>query len=136
MLRDRSKLVEAQRRDAALEPGLIELKRGRVEKGCYFLDDHQLLWYAPRGGTHAAAAPREDFPGVLALMHGTYGHPGILRPTRRMECRHHWPKLKGRHTRIRAAANVVGGKGCGPSRSPCYLHDSSSPGKCSPSSKT
>lgn len=83
--------MEAQKQ--FLRPRRTELEKGRGEKGNYLLDEQHVLWYAPRGA-HAVAVPRELISGVLALVHGTYGHPGDSRTTMFIERKCHWPALK------------------------------------------
>ena len=43
------------------------------------LDHNVLLWNTPFGGEPKLAIPRALVPGVLALVHSTYGHPGVAR---------------------------------------------------------
>ena len=38
--------------------------------------------------------PRSIVPGVLALVHGTFGHPGIAKTTIIIERKYNWPTLK------------------------------------------
>lgn len=93
-LRDRTRLVDAQRKDDTLRLPRSRLEAGQGEDGDYLLDDHQLLWHAPRGRAYAIALPRQLVPAVLALVHGTYGHPGVARTTMLIERKYHWPTLK------------------------------------------
>ena len=44
-------------------------------------DGNELLWYAPPGSILRLAISRSLVPGILALAHATYGHPGIVRTT-------------------------------------------------------
>ena len=74
-LRDTTKLVEAQHSDPILRPIRAALEAGRGEDADYVLADNNLLWHAPRGRTYAIAVPKRLVPAVLALVHGTYGHP-------------------------------------------------------------
>lgn len=48
-LRDRTRLIAAQRKDEALQPLRAQLEAGRGEDNDYNLDDQQLLWHVPRG---------------------------------------------------------------------------------------
>ena len=93
-LRDIKLLREAQTSDPLLGPIRTALDKGEGEKGDYVLDDQDLLWHAPRGKAHAIAVPRRLVPGVLALTHGTFGHPGVARTTLLVEAKYHWPGLK------------------------------------------
>ena len=93
-LRDPTQLVEAQQRDPTLGPIRALLEAGRGNGTNYVLADDHLLWHAPRGWTYAIAVPRHLVPGVLALVHGTYGHPGTARTTLLIERKYHWPTLK------------------------------------------
>ena len=49
--------------------------------GEYVLDDNGLLWVAPWGKIPRFAVPRSIVPGIMALAHSTYGHPGTARFT-------------------------------------------------------
>ena len=40
------------------------------------------------------ALPRKLIPGVLALAHGTFSHPGRARTTLIIADKYHWPSLK------------------------------------------
>ena len=93
-LRDVKHLGEAQKEDLLLGPIRAALEKGQGEKGDYVLDDQNLLWHAPRGNAHATAVPRTLVPGVLALAHGTFGHPGVARTILLVESKYHWPGLK------------------------------------------
>ena len=93
-LRDTTQLVEAQRKDHHLQHLRGELEAGRGENREYVLADDNLLWHAPRGRAYAMAVPKQLVPAVLALVHGTYGHPGAARTTILIERRYHWPTLK------------------------------------------
>lgn len=94
ILRSTKQLALAQQNDLVLGDMCTQLKKGKGENKDYILDDHQLLWHAPRGKAYAVAVPRELIPGVLALVHGTYGHPGVARTTILIERKYHWPTLK------------------------------------------
>ena len=67
---------ETQRRDAMLEPIPFKLGSGEVG-GEYLLDDEGILWHAPGGENPELAVPRVMIPGVLALVHSTFGIPGV-----------------------------------------------------------
>ena len=93
-LRSVPKLIQAQKDDPELKSIRSLLEEGQGETGNYVLDDSGLLWHAPRGGARATAVPHTLVPGVLALIHGTFGHPGIARTTILIERKFHWPTLK------------------------------------------
>lgn len=93
-LRDSTLLTKAQQRDPTLGPIRAALAAGQGEDTPYVLDDDHVLWHAPRGWTYAIAVPLQLVPGVLALVHGTYGHPGVARTTLLIERKYHWPTLK------------------------------------------
>jgi len=94
VLRDPTQLAEAQQRDPTLGPIRVMLEAGQGDDTDYILADDHLLWYAPRGGTYAIAVPLRLVPGVLALIHGVYGHPGTARTTLLIARKYHWPTLK------------------------------------------
>ena len=41
------------------------------------------------------AIPRSLVPGILALVHTTYGHPGVARTTELTQRKYHWTSLIG-----------------------------------------
>lgn len=94
ILRDVGQLVKTQREDLMLGPIRKAPERGEGESGDYVLDDQHLLFHAPRGKARAIALPRTLIPGVLALAHGTFGHPGTARTTLIIADKYHWPSLK------------------------------------------
>ncbi|CAB1106551.1 unnamed protein product [Ectocarpus sp. CCAP 1310/34] len=94
ILRDPAKLAEEQQKDFVLGPIRRNLETGKGEVGDYVLDDQKLLFHAPRGKLHAIALPRRLIPGVLALAHGTFAHPGSARTTIIIADKYHWPSLK------------------------------------------
>ena len=49
--------------------------------GDCLLDDEAILWYSSKGEDRKLAIPRMMIPGVLALVHSTFGHPGVARTT-------------------------------------------------------
>eukprot|EP00752_Nemacystus_decipiens_P004057 g3715.t1 len=89
-LRDTTQLVAAQRHDPNFATAA---ERARSGARCVLADD-DLLWHAPRGRAYAIAVPKHLVPGVLALVHGTYRHPGVARTTILVERKYHWPTLK------------------------------------------
>ena len=89
ILQDTNQLVGAQRRDPALRHLRNELDAGSGESSEYVIADDGLLWHAPRGGAYAIAVPKQLVPAVLALVHGTYGHPGAARTTILIERKYH-----------------------------------------------
>ena len=78
LLKHHAYLVGRQKRDATLGPMFKE--SGSVEDE-YLTDDNGVLWYAPRGQKPTLAIPRTLIPGVLSLVHNTFGHPGVARMT-------------------------------------------------------
>lgn len=84
-LRNTAQLVEAHRQDLVLQHLRSALKAGQGEDSDYVLADHNLLW--PRGRKHQVAA-------VLALVDGTYRHPGAARMAILIERKYHRPSLK------------------------------------------
>jgi len=75
-----------------LEPILTKLRMGEIG-GEYLLDDEGLLWYAPKGEDPKLVIPRVMVPGVLALVHSTFGHPGVARTTLLVQGKYNWPTL-------------------------------------------
>ena len=92
ILKNSQLLEEKQRRDAVLEPILTKLRMGEIG-GEYLLDDEGLLWYAPKGEDPKLVIPRVMVPGVLALVHSTFGHPGVARTTLLVQGKYNWPTL-------------------------------------------
>ena len=74
--------------------GKIQDLNSRRAGGEYETDDDGLLWYAPPGSILRLAVPRSLVPGILALFHTTYGHPGVARTTELMQRKYHWTSLK------------------------------------------
>ncbi|CAB1113987.1 unnamed protein product [Ectocarpus sp. CCAP 1310/34] len=94
ILRDPVQLADEQQKDFMLGPIRKDLENGKSETSDYILDDQSLLFHAPRGKLHAIALPRRLIPGVLALAHGTFAHPGRARTTIIIAGKYHWPSLK------------------------------------------
>ena len=61
--------------------------------GEYVIDDNGLLWVAPWGKIPRLAFPLSLVPGIMALAHSTYGHPGTARTTVLISHRYCWPTL-------------------------------------------
>ena len=59
----------------------------------YVLDDNDLLWSAPPKTKLKLAIPRALVPETLALVHGTYGHPGITRTLLLVRDKCWWPAI-------------------------------------------
>lgn len=78
VLRDPMQLA-AQQQDPTLRPIRALIEGGYGDGTDYVLADDHLLWHAPRGRTYAIAVPLRLASGVLALVHGTYRHPGTVR---------------------------------------------------------
>ena len=57
------------------------------------MDDNGLLWIAPMGKTPRLAVPQSLIPGILVLVHSTYGHPGTARTMTLVSLRYYWPTL-------------------------------------------
>ena len=97
-LRNPPRLVQHQRQDARLGPvggrlrgdGDRQTPEGTAN---YILDDNDLLWNAPPGGEPKLAIPRALVPGVLALVHSTYGHPGVARTLLLTRAKYWWPSM-------------------------------------------
>ncbi|CAN0591494.1 unnamed protein product, partial [Laminaria digitata] len=47
----------------------------------HLVDDEGILWHTHNGEDPKLAIPRAMIPGVLALVHSTFGHPGVARTT-------------------------------------------------------
>ena len=85
-------LEEKQRRDTALEPILAKFGSREIG-GEYLPDDEGLLWYAPKGVDPKLPIPRVMVPGVLALVHSTFGHPSVPRTTLLVQGKYNWSTL-------------------------------------------
>ena len=98
VLRDTPRLVQRQKEDARLGPiggRLREVGDRQTPEGTanYVLDDNDLLLSVPRGEAPKLAIPRALVPGVLALVHSTYGHPGVARTLLLVKGMHGWPTV-------------------------------------------
>ena len=82
------------REDSHLLGKIQDLDNGGTG-GEYVTDDDGLLWYAPPGFILRLVIPRSPVPGILALVHTTYGHPGVARTTELTRRKYHWISLKG-----------------------------------------
>ena len=82
VLRDIARLVQRQKEDARLGPFGGRLRGGgdgQTPEGTanYVPDDNDLLWSAPEGEAPNLLIPRALVPGVLELVHSTYGRSGV-----------------------------------------------------------
>lgn len=85
----------------------INNNRGRVEN--YVADDQQILWSVPsvpRERGHGVAVPSVLVPRVLALVHGTFGHPGVARTSPLIRNKFNWLTLR------KAMSEYVRSLGC------------------------
>ena len=87
-------LTEAQRQDPALSPIHDMLASGKGDDADYVLADNGLPCHAPLGWMYAIAVPSQLVPGVLALVHGTCGHPGAAQGIVLIERKFHRPTLE------------------------------------------
>ena len=94
LLRQPQELRKRQREDSHLFRKIGDLDKGG-SGGDYVTDDDGLLWYAPPGSILRLVIPRSLVPGILALVHTTYGHPGVARTTELTQRKYHWTSLKG-----------------------------------------
>ena len=78
LLKDNAYLAGRQKRDAKLGPMFKESGSGEDE---YLMNDNGVLRYAPGEKKNILAIPRTLIPGVLSLVHSTFGHPGAARTT-------------------------------------------------------
>ena len=97
MLRDAPPPVGRQKEGARLGPIGGRLRGGgdrQTPEGTanYVLDDNVLLWRAPVGGAPKLAIPRALVP-VLALVHSTYGHPGVAQTLLLVKGKYRWPTV-------------------------------------------
>ena len=67
------------------------------KEGTYLVDDHGLLWKTPKdmpkGEIAKLVTPRALVPGMLALVHSTFGQPGVARTTLAVQAKYSWPIL-------------------------------------------
>ena len=85
--------MKQQRGDSHLLGKIQDLDNGGTGGG-YVDDDDGRFWYAPPGSMLRLAIPRSLVPGILALVHTTYGHPGVARTTELVQRKHRWTSLK------------------------------------------
>ena len=64
------------------------------EPGGGVADDNGLLWCAPLCIVLRLTIPRSLVPGILALAHTTYDHPGVARTTELVQRKYLWISLK------------------------------------------
>ena len=74
--------------------GKIQAFENGVAGGKYVADDDGLFLYASPGSILLLAISRSLVPGILALVHTTYGYPGVSRATELMRRKYHWTSLK------------------------------------------
>ena len=72
--------MKRQRGDSHLLGKIQDLDNGGT-RGEYVTDDDGLLRYASPGSILHLVIPRYLVPGILALVHTTYDHPGVARAT-------------------------------------------------------
>ena len=78
LLHKPQELMNQQREDSQLLGNTQDLDNaGSGEE--YVTDDDELLWYLSTGSILRLAIPRSLVPGILALVHSTYGYPGTAR---------------------------------------------------------
>ena len=94
LLRQPQELRKRQREDFHLLGKIEDLDNGGTG-GEYVTDDDGLLWYAPSGSILRLVILRSLVLGILALVHTTYGHPGVARTTELTQRKYHWTSLKG-----------------------------------------
>ena len=85
--------MKRQREDSNLSGKMQDLDNGGTG-GEYATDEDGLLWYAPPGSILRLAIPGSLVPGILALAHTTYDHPGVTRTTTLMQTEYYWTSLK------------------------------------------
>ena len=83
-----------QQREGSHMLGKIQTLENGGAGGKYVADDDGLFWYASPGSILLLAIPCSLVPGILALVHKTYGHPGVSRATELMRRKYHWTSLK------------------------------------------
>ena len=96
ILQDLPQLTQRQCEDMVLGKIRKELQEaGNRGSGSreYVMDDNGLSWVAPRGKIPRLAVPRSLVPGIIALAHSTYGHPGTAKTTSLISHRYCWPTL-------------------------------------------
>ncbi|CAM9987057.1 unnamed protein product, partial [Sphacelaria rigidula] len=62
-------------------------------RDAYVLDENDLLWYTSPKKPAKLAIPRSLMPGLLAWVHTTHGHAGVMRTTAGVNARYEWPDL-------------------------------------------
>ena len=80
LLRDQEEFARRQVEDPILGEEVRNLASGETGEE-YVIDDNGLLLYAPPGSIMRLAIPRSLVAGILALVHTTYGNPGVARTT-------------------------------------------------------
>ena len=93
LLRKPQELMKRQREDSHLLGKIQDLDNGGTGEE-NVTDDDVFFWYAPPGSILCRAIPLSLVPGILALVHATYGHPGVAQTTELMQRKYHWTSLK------------------------------------------
>lgn len=57
------------------------------------LNDGGIPWRARKGKDPKLAIPKVMIPGLMALVHSTFDHPGIARTTLLVQGKYDWPML-------------------------------------------
>ena len=127
LLRKPQERMKQQREDYHLL-GKIQDLDNEGTGGEYVADGDGLLWYPPPGSILRLTIPHSLIPGILALVHTTYGHPGVARTTELIQ------RTIGHHSRATSETTCfLADAEClrdpSASVSPCYRLACSSPGK-------
>ena len=85
-------LIHYKTHDCLLEPILVKFGSGE-EGGDYSLGDEGIFWPARKGESPKLAITRAMTTGVLALVHSTFGHPGVACTTLLVQGKYNWPTL-------------------------------------------
>ncbi|CAM9478629.1 unnamed protein product, partial [Sphacelaria rigidula] len=62
-------------------------------RDAYVLDENDLIWHTSPKEPAKLAIPRSLVPGLLAWVHTTHGHAGVMRTTAVVNARYEWPGL-------------------------------------------
>ena len=93
LLREPQERMKQQEEDSHAKKE-TEILTKKEPGGGYVADDNALLWYVPQGSILRLAIPRSLVPGILALVHTTYGQPGVARITELVQRKYHWTSLR------------------------------------------